>query len=1116
VSPFLLLSLLLAAQQADLLTQLRSDDPTVQLRAVQDVERLGADGSPDAVYLLPLAKLLADPDPQTRGLAALALSRHISACQGRAPEGLVGPLLRALGDENRHLLAFCGRTLAVLGDRALPEITTWLQASRPRAERLTALKACHPLAANPNVRPAVVALLWGVLADTDEIVRDRAFTLFRILRGEYDLPAVRDPALLAGVLRVNDPRIRTLGALQLAALEADAFPLLADLLDDPSPVVRTEVVRVLERLLERRLEPPEELTPTLVQRLDRAGFASLHGALKRIALTQAPAPEEVVTQVDKFLTSTIEAGQFGRGPSAVKDLLAGVEVDAVKVLTERLVAADPRVRTAAGDVLRYLFRRPDHQPPAPRSLANLALALVSSDLDMAREAALILGDALDPTIPVPAVLSGALRVAVARDDPKLRQACAEALAVCGTQVRETLLFLLDHPDTDLQYYGALAIQRMPGRPGIRIPAEATERLRRLRSSPDPRVREAAGRALLALLATSRAASGVPVRVNRPGAASLAQGFGSREEALQEVTRFLAEDQPGPEFAPALAKLLGDADPVIRALAADDLRQLVVAHPERVPDSLPLVLAVQLEDSELEVREACCLSLEALGKRVAPAMRAALSTGRTREQRLALLRPLVLLLSIPLVPKQISSVYWELLSDHDPIVRDRILTPFAFFDPARLGTSWFYSDEIPLETLAATLRMNEPPIRRLAVEAFRLRLQLRFERIHALSLLLLLLEDDNLHARSEADRLLAAAFADLTPAQRARVLLLVSRRDATEAEKLRSVSWDAVRGARQGVVDFVRDQLAQEDVTLPSEPGATADPTLALSRPLASIPARTDLLAALRSGEEPERLRALQRVERLGSEGVLEAAFVVPLARLLLDPRPGTRILAARALEHHLPALRGKVPDAVVQALLLGQADKDPEIVADCKRTLATQREIPWTLNDLVTFRDATIREAVVILEVAHLLNDRRATLRALTLLGTVLVGPDQECRRAGALAVSLALPRTVRIPSDVLLGLRLGIKSDDPSLRRACVEALAACGQQGEDSLCTLLESGEPQVCRCCAQAIVLMIQRTKYAPRWTVLHLRPLLEARDEDLRKAVQEALTAIERTPEGDRQP
>jgi hypothetical protein len=1100
-----LLFLALLVQPADLLTQLRASDPVVRLSAVQQAERLGAEGSPDAIYLVPLARLLADSDAQTRGLAALALSRHIGACQGRAPEGLVEPLIRALGDDNPHLGAYCGRTLAVLGDRALAEITAGLDAARPRVGRLAALHACRHLATNPNARPAVAAILWRFLSDSDDAVRERACMLVRELRADA-LRGVRDRDQLAAVLRVEEPRIRALAVLRLTALETEAFPLLADLLDDPTPLVRTGAATALERLLDLGLEPEETLVLTLLRRLEtekNPEAANLHGTLSGLIRDRAPAPDAVVAVVDEALAEASKVIPFG-DLTSVFEVLKPVEGDAVKVLTERLAASDPKIQATASDAFRRLCVSRQQASPA-KTLRYLAIALRSPHPATAQEAALTLGLLLRPAFEIPPALLIALRSGLLRGDPLLRLACTEALAACGLQAEALLTSLLRHPDSNIQQHAALAVSLMVER-FQSVPGETAEELRHLCQSPDARVRQAASRALAAL------EDPVLARQNRADAVARID-----PEVHQQVRRqitALARGNAGSGLL-LLAKLLAATDPATWPLATEALGRQIEALPGNPSEGMLFTLANRLTEKDPDVRTASWRALEALGDRIVPQMRSAVDPKRPRDQRLEGARRIRLMLGVSSLRSRARLLLWELLADSDPVLRERVGTTFGAIRNDELGPL----EEGEIERIVNVLRMPEPEFRKLAAN------HLGILGAKTLPLLLPLLDDDNLFARAEVDHLLRGYRRYLSPEQVGQVLLAVVRRSKSEAPELHRAldSPEADWEDRRVQFAALEPRLKSLPIRLP-EPVTTVDPTLTFTLTLAGASPPEELLARLRS--DSERWRALWRIEQLGREGAVEAAYVPALARLLLEP--ATRLAAAQALVHHIRACRGNVPEPVVLALLLArreaevstfrhpQTEDEASAVTACRQALATLRETAWTLDDLVSYRDARVREAAAILEVARMLNDRKAAFRALTILGSVLVGPDVETCRAAALAVAQALQPGVRVPSDVLLGLRLGIKGDDANLRRACIEALAACGPQAEDSLCALLESRDVEVQRRAVEAILLMLQRTRYAPRLTVPQLLSLAETNDEGLREKIQDALMGIERTPEGDKHP
>jgi hypothetical protein len=1102
------LLLMTLADPADLVAALHSDDPAVRLRTVQEVERLGADGSPDEKYLVPLATLLADGNPQTRGLAALALWRHVVACKGPVPEGVVGPLLLALADSDPHFRAYCGKSLVVLGDRALPEVTAWLEPGRARVETVAAIEGCRRLAANPAARLAVDALLWQGLGTEDAALRERAFLALQVIRTEHDLPPFRDPLLLADALRRDDARIRSLAGLQLSARNEDVVPLLADLLDDASPLARSEAAKILKRLLRRGVKPRPDLTARLlgqIQREDPGTVADLPRTLARIVRDQVVPPPQAVLRVDAVIGKMIAVGPSG-DPDAVAKTLA-LDDDLVKVLENRLLADDPQVQAAAACLLRRRYLE-STAGPTGKALTNLARALRAQSLTTAQEVAVTLASVLDPDLPIPADLLEALRSAMLRGDALLLLACSRALASCGYLAEGTLLTLLEEKNEQAQIHAAEAIFRMVEVYRIVLKG-CREKLSMLRTAPGASVRAAAARALAALddASTTRWALGpVNTTVNRN--LELARAL---PLARLHATRLVAESGTDEAFLLPLAKLLGDPIPATRALAAQALTRRLKASRQGIPDGVGFALTIFLEDENDQVQTACNEALVALGDQRLPQWRMAMTFGKTRDQRLAILDLIAGRYGVEAFFQPVLAIHWELLTDRDIVVRDRALTKLQVLVRQERVP---YAD---LESLSAALRSDDKAIRTLASE------QLSLLGARARPALLILFDDENPDTREDAGRLLAAEIhRERIPLDLAGLLLLaVARRDSSEVPDLPRL----VRRVFRLYTDpRVRIPAALKETlkSLPAHPPESSDPvdpTLRLTLTLAAVPATAKLLEELRSDEPATRLRALQRLDRLGKEARPEAAYVPALAMLLFDPDKATGDLAAKALTWHLGACRVNVPDEVMIALLLGQGGygsdlDDPRIAAACSELLKSIARTQLSLDDLVAHRDARIREAAAIVRVARLLKDRKALPPALALLGKVLIGPDQEARRAAALGVGFALQSEVRVPSDVLLGLRLGIKSADANLRAACVEALAACGAQGEVSLCDLLDQRSSADRRCCVEVILRMIERTRYIPRLTAPYLRPLLDAPDADLRQAARRALTAIEGA--GEKQP
>lgn len=495
MTPLVLLYLL---AQPDLV-DLRGTDLALRRRAVERVERLGADGMPDAKYLAPLAALLSDGDERTRGLAALALSRHVVAVQERVPEGVVAPLLLGLLDTNPHIAAYCQRVLLALGPLALADVRSATAATQPRRQRLAALEGARHLTTLGPCRDAVNALYWSLLADADGPVRERAHSLLLVLAADYPLPAMTDPATLKAAFATASPRICAMVQARIVSLNDAAFPIVADLLADGKQATRTAAVLVLEALLKSGLTPEATLTPTLLERLERdrlADSAGLRGELAGLIRAQ----KEAITQVDAALAKVKYAGVFDNR-DAFK-LIAPIETAATRVLVERLAAQDVATQRAAAALLQPIYHGARVRP-TPQALTNLARALRSDDIEVAREVALTVRSLASPERPVPAALLDALRHSLTRDDPTLRVRASLALAACGAQAEAVVLVLLQSRDTEVQFYAAEVVEHMATAHKVALPATEPH-LKRLLGSTERDVSRAAVRAIEAL------------RLNTPG------------------------------------------------------------------------------------------------------------------------------------------------------------------------------------------------------------------------------------------------------------------------------------------------------------------------------------------------------------------------------------------------------------------------------------------------------------------------------------------------------------------------------------------------------------------------------------------------------------------------
>jgi hypothetical protein len=421
--------------------------------------------------------------------------RHVGACKGPVPEGVVAPLLLALGNDNPHVVVYCERTLSVLGERVRPQLQAIPDAGWSRPRRLAALEGARRLLAIEASREPASTLLWALLADTDGIVRDRAFALLKLARSEDLLLPLRDVRLVLPLLSAEQERVRAAAVAQLEQFDEAAFPVLLKVLDERD--ARADALRALQRLLERGLEPPADLTLKLLRKVEPE--SRLQATLDRLVQDQTPVPQATVDQVNAAIAQASEPGgntdgpyRFFTGP--------GNTAHVARVLEAHLVDPNPKVQASAAWALHLIYAA--GRKPTQKALANLATPLRSPDREARQYAVSALRDGLKPPLKVPAVLLDALREIVTEDFMRLRQECTEFLAACGPQAEKTLLVLLHHPNANVQVQAARAVQRMASE--YRLAARGTEpALVQLLDSGHYEVRWMADAALLALKSIPR-------------------------------------------------------------------------------------------------------------------------------------------------------------------------------------------------------------------------------------------------------------------------------------------------------------------------------------------------------------------------------------------------------------------------------------------------------------------------------------------------------------------------------------------------------------------------------------------------------------------------------------
>jgi hypothetical protein len=442
---------LLTMPDPALLADLRSDDAAVRLAAVQRVERRGADGEPDAAYLAPLAALLRDPDERTRGLAALALSRHVAACPESAPGELVVALLTGTRDGNRFVAGLCDRSFAALGVRAVPAL------SLPHTPRQLALSGYARLLADSACRERVDAVLWPLLDDADAQVRDRGLRMLVALHADHQLPPPRYLPRLVRLFETDGPA-RKLANEALIALKDDALPAVLEMVTSERPELRTAARHLLVRLLDEGVTPSPRQTEALVAIFRGTPEAEqLHGPVARALLARTPPRKGESERHDLALAALLDRPGH---PEAVMGQLGTPTERAVVMskLLDWLPNSDPARQRVLADLLCWCYRVGEEATPA--ALDGLLVAHLSRSVETRRAGARALSYAIRPGMKVPPMVIGYIGEGMGDRDRAVRVHSAYALAACGAQAEDALMKLLDAPNPVVVYHAVEAVTYM--------------------------------------------------------------------------------------------------------------------------------------------------------------------------------------------------------------------------------------------------------------------------------------------------------------------------------------------------------------------------------------------------------------------------------------------------------------------------------------------------------------------------------------------------------------------------------------------------------------------------------------------------------------------------------
>jgi HEAT repeat protein len=520
---------------------------------------------------------LGDPDPHVRHAATEALAREPSI-------EAVAALGRVLSDPDAAVRASAARALGVSGSaRAVVSLLGRLDDSDPDVREAVVLalsrigdkSAVVPLIgkiqdSRPNVRqgvatalgelgdPRAASALTLVLRDSDEVVRVAALDALGRLHAEE---AVSTIVALLGDEHRPDVRKAAFDALAQIPSETGIDALVAALSDD-DPRERSPVRAALVRAGARAV-------PKLTLCLEgQPSFNMADGCALSLGEMRAKGGALVIA-------AALRRGVV-RPDAALRALALTGDSDALGPVLEYIGAGDAWVRRAAVDAVGRLL---DPENPDGRAVEPIERAMSAAHGQRAETTALVvlLGKTGSPrTVPVLA--------AFARDatDPELRLAAVQALGMVGRAGQDAVLLeSLSDERANIRLAAALALRKcaaaatanplldrfenaagddrgsiavaLRGPLAVTRDAAVVERVERLARATTGAVRDGFVEALgavpgaLGSASLERLLESLPDRGTRM---KIAEAFAAHVEAL-----------------PALATLLRDEDPSVRAAAA---------------------------------------------------------------------------------------------------------------------------------------------------------------------------------------------------------------------------------------------------------------------------------------------------------------------------------------------------------------------------------------------------------------------------------------------------------------------------------------------------------------------------------------------------------------------
>lgn len=899
-----------------------------------------------------VTELLKSRDPQALKKATQAVSNYGLEAVPVLLEALAAKPVRAAPEPSApefpstmNLRTFAIQVLGNIGPTVVPALSEMLRDS-DTAVREGAAEALGQL--GPQARPAISALIQ-TLKDADGVVRQRAVeALGQVERRGSEMPLVRT-------------RPRPFGPpappefTPLAAAPKEAIAALTQMLNDPVPVVR---VRAAETLCQ--LDPP--LQPALATLLQAVKQAEVRAWAAQVLEQLGPRGKEAVAGLLELLKEKdgavrVQAARIlGRiGPETRARVLPA--------LRETLQDADAGVRVKAAEALCDLGQTSDAVPVLLKALANK---------DASATQAVEVLQRISRTTPnlVPAlvatlkegnpqvqnhVLNILLRMGPAArsatptvlelftsGNAAVRSRAALTLAIIGPLTKEAVPALVEAlKDATIRSQALTFLERMGADALPAVPA-----LTGLIKDGDPVTRLQAAELLFQLRPTETKAILPAVREllkdsqapNRLKAARLLTQMGQSREAVPVLVELLKTPESYLRYQaaqalelastadlkpvlPALLELLKQEDIATRVRAIELLKRLVASK-----DPAAIAGLVQLlKDPDATVRLRAARDLIETGAAEKKAALPVLLEGLNDAATPTRLEAAEFLVRLGPVERQAAlSVLLDLLND--PSARSRAGKLLEQFDPEQMKTAQ-----------PALTGMLQDPDANVRFQGVKLLCRLGPAEAKAtVPVLIELLKDQQAFIRIQAVSQLGLIGPDAKEAM-PKLVAMLKDKDVLASGVPQTLARLGTESLPVLLETLHSNNLALRNSTVIAlgQLGAAAQPAIPKLIELLSVTKgtqRTTVMSVLeRMGDVslPFLIKALDQaegrravIETLGRYGPRGKAAIPALVKLLDDPDPGVRALAA--LSYRYINMNSNSLD-LTPALLAGLKDPDPEL-----------------------------------------------------------------------------------------------------------------------------------------------------------------------------------------------